>query len=71
MTHNLWDTIAALVACGMATEKEVKNRTATELFNLATKKTLQIAIAGSKIQTAYRAAYRDVCDMRVAAERKN
>jgi hypothetical protein len=52
--------IAALVACGMATESEVKDKTDTELFDLATRKTIQIAMAGSKIQAAYRAAYRAI-----------
>jgi hypothetical protein len=52
--------VAALVACGMATESEVKDKTDAELFELVTRKTLQIAIGGSKIQAAYRAAYRDI-----------
>jgi hypothetical protein len=62
MTDNLYRTITALVACGMITKKELKDTTPCELFNLATHKTLQIAMAGSKIQTAYRTAYQNVCE---------
>jgi hypothetical protein len=62
MTDNLYETLLALGLCGLVTEKEIKDKTEVELFNLATRKTLQIAMAGSKIQTAYRTAYRDVCD---------
>jgi hypothetical protein len=60
MTNNLYHTIAALVACGMVTEKELKDTTPADKFNLAARKTLQIAMAGSKIQAAYRAAYREI-----------
>jgi hypothetical protein len=60
MTNNLYHTIAALVACGMVTEKELKDTTPADKLDLAVCKTLQIAMAGSKIQAAYRAAYREI-----------
>jgi hypothetical protein len=60
MTNNLYHTISALVACGMVSGKELKDATAAELFDLATKKTLQIAMAGRRVQVAYRIAYHSV-----------